>query len=386
MDIKRRLRRVIEAYLALKLQEQLHRYQFPRAFRPMQHALQRWQRCDTKKPAARIRREMSLCRKFWGCQPLHYYRYDLFRADRDLSDAELLNYVPEFYFYRLYLPYYDTRQYAMLLDDKIVTEQLFRGVGIRQPRTVCTVVHNRICDRGLTSISYERVLGELTETACPTIFVKPADGRGGHGIYVFHQSDGREYRSDSNDVFSEEFLNRIGAQNNYIVQAGVEQAPELALVYPTSVNTFRIATENKSGRVRVLCAVQRIGRGGKQVDNFCQGGLALGIDVATGRTASYLISELCERCEKHPDSNFVFHDYQIPRWEEIKAFAVELAQKLPYFTYLGLDIALARDGPLAIEANLGFGLDCYQIPLGGLREVLQITDPAHYWHHRGVRV
>ena len=65
---------------------------------------------------------------------------------------------------------------------------------------------------------------------------------------------------------------------------------------------------------------------------------------------------------------------------------MENAKRLPQFTYLGWDIALTRRGPLAIETNLGFGLDSYQIALGGLREPFQISDPQFYWKNKGKRV
>jgi hypothetical protein len=58
---------------------------------------------------------------------------------------------------------------------------------------------------------------------------------------------------------------------------------------------------------------------------------------------------------------------------------------LPQFTYLGWDIALTKEGPLAIETNLGFGLDLYQVSLGGLREAFGIENPKFYWKNRGER-
>ena len=60
-------------------------------------------------------------------------------------------------------------------------------------------------------------------------------------------------------------------------------------------------------------------------------------------------------------------------------FTLKCAAKLPQFTYLGWDIALTEQGPIVIETNLEFGIDLYQIALGGLKEAFEISDPKKYW-------
>jgi hypothetical protein len=64
---------------------------------------------------------------------------------------------------------------------------------------------------------------------------------------------------------------------------------------------------------------------------------------------------------------------------------MDSADKLPFFTHLGWDIALTREGPVAIEVNLGPGIEGLQIACGGLRKVFQIEDPDYYWKNPGKR-
>ncbi|GAI52270.1 unnamed protein product, partial [marine sediment metagenome] len=128
----------------------------------MAQAMRRYKKCDNKKPKSRIRKEMNLCKKFWGCYPLHYYRYDLYRKDKELSESKLLNYIPEFFFYRLFLPFYDSEKYKILLTDKIITEQFFRSLSIPQPHTICKLINNHIYTSELVEISYNDVEQELT--------------------------------------------------------------------------------------------------------------------------------------------------------------------------------------------------------------------------------
>jgi hypothetical protein len=52
---------------------------------------------------------------------------------------------------------------------------------------------------------------------------------------------------------------------------------------------------------------------------------------------------------------------------------------MPQFPYLGWDIALTNDGPIAIETNQGFGIDGVQPLINGLRKVIKIDDPMFYW-------
>lgn len=214
------------------------------------------------------------------------------------------------------------------------------------------------------------------------IFVKPVEGEGGYGIIIFHLSVDNRYINDNKVELSEMFLLNIGKKNNYIIQAGVIQDQSITRIYPSSVNTFRITTENIKGEVRVICSVLRIGRQGKEVDNASQNGIVLGINHSTGVCKEYAISEEGENFYKHPDSQFVFANYKIREWDIIKNYTIDCASKLPQFTYLGWDIALTKEGPIAIETNLEFAIDLYQIALGGLRQDFEINDPNSFWRNK----
>jgi len=300
----------------------------------------------------------------------------------ELSQAELINYVPEFLFYNLFLHYYPGEQYSVMLNDKNIMEQLFRSVEINQPHTICKLINGRLYSSDLKSKSFYEVYCELMEKQYEKIFVKPVDGKGGQGILIFHLSEGNKYVNDSIE-FDENILIEIGKKNNYIIQKGINQREEISKIYPNSVNTFRIATENKKGKTRVVCSALRIGKGGNEVDNASQDGIVVGIDSVTGKCMDYACTEKTEIFYEHPDTKFIFKNYEFVDWNSIKNLALDAAKKLPQFTYLGWDIALAEEGPLAIETNLDFGLDLYQIALGGLKEAFNITDPEKYWKFRG---
>lgn len=380
------LQTVVQTQIALRLAEIVHRLTFKWRYRPMAEAMERYRKCYSKKPRPQIEKEMTLCKQFWGCYPLHYYRYDLYRRDKQLSETELLNYIPEFFFYYLFLPYYDSAKYAALVGDKNIAELLFRGLGIHQAHTICKLINQHIYTNRLLETDFNAIEQELAEKKYKRIFVKPLYGKGGHGIYVFGRNNDGQYNTRNNNVFDEIFLDEIGRRNDYIIQAGIEQDIEMARIYPDSVNTFRIITENKNSYVRILYPVFfRVGRNGNQVDNYDKNGLLTTIEVDTGKMGDYASSMHGEQFEKHPDTKFCFRGHRISRWKKVREFVAECAKKMPHFTYLGWDIALTSNGPLVVETNLGTGLDGLQIHSGGLREMFKIDDPRFYWRNKGKR-
>ncbi len=151
------------------------------------------------------------------------------------------------------------------------------------------------------------------------------------------------------------------------------------------MNTFRIITENKGGISRPVCAVLRLGRGQNEVDNASSGGMFLKIDMNSGKVGDQAMSYFSEKFSEHPDTHVEFRNYKITRWDEIRTFIVESAGKFPFLTYLGWDISLTPDGPVAIEINRLPGISLMQMTSGGLREAFGIDDPGYYWKNLGKR-
>lgn len=365
---------------ALKVARELkHRFEFPRKYARMREAMHRYRGCRDRKPPVQIRREIRLCQNYWECYPLHYFRYDLYRAQNALSEEELLDFVPEYFFYDLFLPRFSKCEYAILMDDKNVTAVLCDALQIRQPSTICKIVGGGLYDAAHHPLDFAAVSSLLANRESEKVFVKPAAGSGGYGIRIFDRASEAQYRACSGEILDEGLLRRLSAQGDFIVQWGIHQCADLAAVYPKSVNTFRIATENRCGTARILCATLRMGRQGKEVDNSAQDGIVVGVNIESGRLGELAGTEGCQYFREHPDTGFEFAGAQVPQWEAVHAFVLECARKLPFLTYLGWDIALADAGPLAIEVNSSFGIDHYQVIIGGLRRVLRIQDPKIYW-------
>ncbi|GAB6150665.1 sugar-transfer associated ATP-grasp domain-containing protein [Clostridium novyi] len=365
--------------IGFKLREYKHRYSYKYTYDKMSSAMQRYKVCNEKKSLLQIKKEISICKNYWGCYPLHYFRYDLYKKDKQLSKQELINYIPEFFFYNIFLKYYDSQEYSILLNDKNLTEQLFRSVDIQQPETISKVIDGEIYTINMDKLSFDSFMFNLKKSKYNKVFVKPANGQGGYGIFIFHLSNGGEYSSTDGIKFTKQFLSEISKNTNFIIQGGLQQDENISKIYSNSINTFRITTENIKGNVRIVCSTLRMGKNGNEVDNSAQDGIILGINVSDGSCENYAVTEEGRKFLMHPNTRFIFKDYEIKRWKEIKEFVLKSASKLSQFTYLGWDVALTNKGPIAIEANLGFGLDHYQVALGGLRESFNIDNPQYFW-------
>jgi len=172
-----------------------------------------------------------------------------------------------------------------------------------------------------------------------------------------------------------------GRKTDALVQEGVSQDPGIAKIYPGSVNTSRIITENKYGTVRPVGAVLRMGRGGAEIDNISSGGICTHIDILTGKTGDFALSMAHETFSEHPDTHIPFATCSVPHWEEILEFTLSCAGKLPFLTYVGWDIAVTPDGPVAIEINRLPTVDIMESTSSGMRDAFRIDDPGFYWKH-----
>ncbi len=348
-------------------------------------SMKRYNECKNKKSASQIKSEINLCKKFWKCFPYHYYLYDLYREDMPLSEPELLDYIPNFFWYYLYLPHHTSYRYWMITDNKIFTECYFKGNNIAQPETLCKVINGRIYSPDMVLLDFDKLKQLAGTGGNKKLFMKPAESGRGLGLHIFHKNDEGEFLTSENRMFNPEFLRTEGKKKAYIIQKGITQNPVLSSIFPGSVNTVRIITENKDGNASVLCAMLRMGRGRGEIDNASAGGIFLKIDLGSGKLGEFARSYECEKFPRHPDTGFVFKNFNIPDWDNVLTFASESAEKIPYFTHLAWDIALTNEGPMAIEINLGSGIDGLQISHGGLRETFGIDNPDYYWRNPGKR-
>lgn len=155
-----------------------------------------------------------------------------------------------------------------------------------------------------------------------------------------------------------------------IITAGV-----LKEIHPASVNTIRFVTYvNKKKEVIPLYSFMRVGRGNKCVDNISSGGLFANVDLNTGIVSSPAFDLYGKKYIKHPDTDVQVLGQVMPRWNELKQIASEVAQIIPEQKLVGWDFAYTNDGWVIVEANHRPASRGVQISSGhGIREVIEST-------------
>ncbi len=352
----------------------------------IERALKRFKECESKKSPSQIRAEIQSYKKFWKCYPYDYFVSNLYRKDTEITRNEIINYIPSFFWFFLFLPHHTSYKFSVITSNKIAAEQFFQSLDITQPKTLCKIINGNLYSPRMQRCTFNQIQHELNDNRYEKLFIKPALGGGSKGIYVFHKNESGVYTTRQNLIFNEDFLSGISRSKDYILQPGVAQDERISKVYPGSVNTCRILTENLEGESRAVCGVLRIGRGWNDVDNVSAGGLFVNIDIRTGQIGDQAMSYEYESFLKHPDTEFIFQNFKIPCWNDILKFTEESADKLPFFGHLGWDIALTNNGPMAIETNLNPAIEVFQILDKGKREQFAITDPDYYWENPGKRI
>lgn len=366
------------SYSFLKANEYINRYTYVKKDKSMEEAIERYKTCKNKKNSKRIAYEMKSLQKYWDCYPFQYIRYEFYRDDQNFSIEELKDYVPEYFFYRLFLPYHTKKQYEILTHDKNLLQSYLKGLGIKQPVTLAKIYEGILYDENFQKITMREVLERMCGQE--DVFIKPIGGNGGHGIQVFSKKN-NELVSTKGIILDDKSLKKIIESGNWIIQAGLKQAESISELYPHSINTFRVATENIKGAAKIIYAELRMGRGGARVDNTCQGGVGAVINLETGKFYGKALTEKNEAFETHPDTGYKFADFPNRNWEQIKDFVLKCAEKVPQLTYIGWDVALTDNGPALIEMNVGFGIDGAQ-PQIAMRELFNINDPKFYWRNQ----
>ncbi len=188
----------------------------------------------------------------------------------------------------------------------------------------------------------------------PRFIIKPFNGGNGRGIKIVDSGEAASFDALCADL-------KKDYPSGFVAEELIRQTAELAAVHPESVNTLRIFTVLFDDRIEFLPLAWRVGRGSSCVDNGGSGGIfcALnddGVIIATSdeKGISY---------DVHPDTKHPLIGFKVPRIEEAKTLAKELAQVVPSNRYCGWDLALTDDGWVMQEGNWQGGIVAFQCPL-----------------------
>jgi hypothetical protein len=224
----------------------------------------------------------------------------------------------------------------LLLEHKNVFADLLtaRGLGSCAPEVYGAVTADGL--RVRSPGAHERLRQQAT------VVLKPSTGHGGMGVRLASPAEVEAMVCDRGDEL--------------LVQERVVQHPEIARIYPASLNTIRVLAVRLPGHGPVLAAaVHRWGTAETgPVDNISSGGLCSRVDLATGRLGPAVGRARARRrveFDQHPDTGAQITGALVPEWAAVRDLALELMNAFAELSHVGWDLAVSDRGVQVIEGN-----------------------------------
>ncbi len=192
------------------------------------------------------------------------------------------------------------------------------------------------------------------------IITKNPGGVGGNGITMRDTAD-----IDDVAALRAELL----ASGETLVEEVLVQHPDMARLYPGSVNSLRVVTyRDPDDVVHVLASVLKVGNGGV-IDNFSNGGMYTMLDDA-GQALHAASDEEGHPFALHPITGVPITGYQVPLYGEILQLVDRLSRRVPEMPYIGWDVAITAERPVVIEGNHNTGVFQSKPSVSGIRRGL----------------
>ena len=253
-----------------------------------------------------------------------------------------------------------------LANNKLRSKEVLKAAGIPVPE-VYGIIRNR---RELEVFKWENL---------PKSFVlKPNRGMGGEGIKIIYGkkndrwilSEGRtveaeDLRSHIFNIF-DGFYSLFGGEDIAFFEERIKISNSLKPYSFRGIPDIRVIVYNKVP-VMAMLRLSTKESGGKA--NLHQGGVGVGIDIATGITTQAIQHD--QITEKTPDTKLKLSGIRIPYWKTILEIAIQ-CQKASGLGYVGVDIAIDKEkGPVVLEINAHAGLSIQIANLAPLKHRLQ---------------
>ena len=243
---------------------------------------------------------------------------------------------------------------AELLKDKYRFAAVAEQLGYPSPRNLAVLTPSGI-ERPpeAAEVSYEALAGWDGLHG----FCKPVRGRYGGGTFTL-SVDGERIVLNGRPVAPSDVQRQVRERS--LLQDRVEQREEMSALYPGSINTVRLITARKDGRVFPFHAALRLGANGSIVDNWSAGGLIVDIDMETGRLTERGFYKpglqppgrrAAMAATRHPNTGVRFDGYMLPDFAAARDLVCQFHRDLDGLLTIGWDVALTPSGPLIIEGN-----------------------------------
>lgn len=255
---------------------------------------------------------------FWGTSFSEYFGYRFWRRTHQEKRA------------------YMTRRYMFRFFDRYNPKELRSRIG---DKSLATKYYSEFLQREQFNKSdgFDAFLSFTSRH--PHLFVKKAIGWGGTG-------------ARKEKINSEDDAIRVwrSLNSDEVVEPVIENHDLLKKIYPDSLNTIKVTVLQTPKGPVIATAIIRFGNQ-TVVDNVHSGGIAAGINVATGEIETAAMDKHFREFTQHPITGEPILGIVVPEWEAIKKLAIRASLVTPQLRYTSWDIALTNDGPIMIEGN-----------------------------------
>jgi alpha-L-glutamate ligase-like protein len=247
---------------------------------------------------------------------------------------------------------YNPRGLYPLVDDKLRMRELCRNIRVRTPETYAS----------LNSHSELRRIANLLRDRNDFV-IKPNRGSAGRGILVVAGRQGNRFLRHNGDPLTLEQLRQHlsdvlsgmyslgGLPDRAIVQQRVQIHPVFQRVAYQGIPDVRIILYRNEPAMAMLRLPTKESQGRA---NLHQGGLGVGIDLASGLTHHAV--QRNRMVVGHPDTGVPVIGLRVPFWRQIVEMSRRLSEAVG-LGYIGVDIVIdAIEGPMLLEANARPGL------------------------------
>lgn len=245
-------------------------------------------------------------------------------------------------------------EYLALFGQKHLLAATLRGAGLATVQDLALLSGRNALGMG-AGPKRELNVGEYINGLAPgRYFVKPCVGEHGKGAGCLDADEsglafnGR--RIDSGEIARAASNSKAGL----LLQIWQAQHEDMLRFCPNTLNTLRVLSlQHRDKSVRVLHAVLRAGREAAWLDNFHAGGIAMKVDLETGRTVAPAVRlDRNQTYTHHPDTGMALDAQQIPEFKNLLQLVSRAHGLFPGLRTVGWDIAIAPDGPTIVEGNL----------------------------------
>ncbi len=252
-----------------------------------------------------------------------------------------------------------------IANDKLLCKEILADVGVPLAATHFSYQH-----------FYELSNLDKDLRSLDDFVIKPSNGSAGNGIVVIVGREGNEWIGISGKRYRIEDMRRHIAdiifgvfshdkQDAAIIEQRIVQHPVINNLFDRGLADVRVIMFQHEP-VLTMSRVPTLLSDGKA--NLHQGAVGIGIDLQSGRSFRAMLKG--EPITVHPDSGAELIGVELPFWDEIMQHSRNIAEAVP-LKYIGIDIAIAAQGPVLLEINARPGLEIQNVTRRGMRPILE---------------